>query len=402
MRNVLRRTFRVPGDGAQLDEYPLSALPDHSGLAYEVWSPNSTVPDQKGKRGHVPDDLRSKWIEGIAHNAKRPEGYNAAYTKLLNSYGETRSWTKTGQLKSRMLVGHGQASGVDVGLTLHHTWGVPVIPGSALKGLLANYIQLHYGPADTRFHPDDPAHPEPERAPWQGVGWDGTHIKYGPGELYRILFGAPEADEDGEHRATQGHVIFHDALVVEGKDDEPLLTSDVLTVHQREYYNAGHNDDPAIPWASDYDSPNPVSYLAVNSGLRFLFALSGPSDWTKLAGELLMEALESWGVGGKTSIGYGRFADWRDSGAGKAAAANSTLVQDVKAWLAEHDEKKKREEISNKQLMEGFDAAWSEALGAESDDSILEGVWAAIKEQIKDNAKTKDWLAGWRKRLTGK
>lgn len=397
MRDVLRRTFRVPESGAQLDAYPVSALPDHSGLAYEVWSPNST------KGGKVPDDLRSKWIEGIASNAKRPEGYNAAYTKLLNSYGETRSWTKTGQLKSRMLVGHGQASGLDVGLTLHHTWGVPVIPGSALKGLLANYIQLNYGPENTRFHPNDPAHPEPDRAPWQGVGWDGTAIKYGPGELYRILFGAPEADKDGdfggENGATQGYVIFHDALVVEGKEDERLLTSDVLTVHQRAYYNAGHDKKKQVPWPSDYDEPNPVSYLAVNSGLRFLFALSGPSDWTKLAGELLMEALEQWGVGGKTSIGYGRFGDWRDSGAGKAAAANSTLVQDVRVWL---EKAKNDPNVSNKQLMDGFNADWSEALGAESDPLILEGVWVAIKEMVKENAKTKEWLVGWRKKLTGR
>jgi CRISPR-associated protein Cmr6 len=35
-------------------------------------------------------------------------------------------------------------------------------------------------------------------------------------------------------------------------------------------------------------------------------ALSGPPDWTEFAGRLLRDALEQWGVGGKTSAGYGR------------------------------------------------------------------------------------------------
>jgi CRISPR-associated protein Cmr6 len=394
MRDIIRRTFRIPDDGEQLDEYPPSCLPDHGGLAYEVWAPNSTID------GKVPDSLRSKWIQGIAEGSTVPEGYEAAYKRWLDSFGMTRSWTRTGQLKSRMLVGHGQASGLDVGLTLHHTWGVPVIPGSALKGLLANYIQLNYGPADTRFHPSDEDHPERDRAPWQGVGWEGSNIKRGPGELYRALFGAPEADEDGDDDgATQGAVIFHDALVVPGKQGDKLLTSDVLTVHQRAYYNAGHDDKKEVPWASDHDSPNPVSYLAVNSGLRFLFALSGPADWTALAGELLMEALSEWGVGGKTSIGYGRFDDWRGSGAEKAAAAASTLVQDVKAWL---EAQKADTSVSNKQLMEGFNITWTAAIEAEQDSAIREGLWQALKAVIAENGKTKEWLVGWRKALTGK
>jgi CRISPR-associated protein Cmr6 len=393
MRDVLRRRFRIPEDGERLDEYPRECLPDHSGLAYEVWAPNSR------EDGKVPDSLRSLWIQGIVAGSTTPDGYEAAYNRWLNSFGATRSWTRTGQLKSRMLVGHGQASGLDVGLTLHHTWGVPVIPGSALKGLLANYIQLNYGPADTRFNANDPDHPEPERKAWQGVGWQGTSIARGPGELYRVLFGAPEADEDGDDEgATQGHVIFHDALVMPAKD-EKLLTSDVLTVHQREYYNAGHDANKDVPWASDHDSPNPVSYMAVNSGLRFLFALSGPSDWTELAGELLMEALEAWGVGGKTSIGYGRFEDWRSSGAEKAAAANSTLVQEVKAWLAQT---KDDPNISNNQMMDGFNETWGAALEAEADGVVREGVWQAINDVIKENKKTKEWRNGWRAKLTGK
>src|SRR5690606_17987305 len=61
------------------------------------------------------------------------------------------------------------------------------------------------------------------------------------------------------------------------------------------------------------DSPNPVAFLTVRPKCRFLLALSGPSEWTDLAGKLLADALASWGVGGKTSAGYGigKVSEWR-------------------------------------------------------------------------------------------
>jgi hypothetical protein len=75
----------------------------------------------------------------------------------------------------------------------------------------------------------------------------------------------------------------------------------VLTVHQTSYYDPSRNTFP-----NDYDSPKPVAFLTVRPGARLLFALSGPADWTELAERLLRDALDHWGVGGKTSAGYGR------------------------------------------------------------------------------------------------
>src|SRR5690606_20321350 len=76
--------------------------------------------------------------------------------------------------------------------------------------------------------------------------------------------------------------------------------------------------------------PTPIAFLTVRPGACFLFALSGPADCTELAAQLLREALEKWGVGGKTSAGYGRLispglsADARTSeGAIRAAQRQS-------------------------------------------------------------------------------
>lgn len=101
--------------------------------------------------------------------------------------------------------------------------------------------------------------------------------------------------------ATAGVVTFHDALYVPGSlaDNKPFA-ADVLTVHQKGYYDSSGQSAP-----NDYDSPNPVAFLTVRPKCRLLLALSGPSEWTGLAGQLLADALKSWGVGGKTAAGYG-------------------------------------------------------------------------------------------------
>jgi CRISPR-associated protein Cmr6 len=57
------------------------------------------------------------------------------------------------ELLSRLLVGHGTQSPTEVGLTTHRTWGVPVVPGTALKGLLSHYVDAVYGPRDPKLHP---------------------------------------------------------------------------------------------------------------------------------------------------------------------------------------------------------------------------------------------------------
>ncbi|WP_428941035.1 type III-B CRISPR module RAMP protein Cmr6 [Fontivita pretiosa] len=225
-----------------------------------------------------------------------------------------------------MLVGHGNSSATDVGITVHHTWGVPVIPGMALKGLCAHYVDAVYGPSDPDRAPWEQEGDECTRTEFQGLTWRGARIERGPGAVYRALFGAPDAEEDDALRergfaagASAGLVTFHDALYVpkSAPGDKPFV-ADVLTVHQKGYY-----DFSGGSWPNDYDSPNPVAFLTVRPGVCFLLALSGPPDWTELAERLLRDALENWGVGGKTSAGYGRLIE-PDRFAAPAQAATVT------------------------------------------------------------------------------
>lgn len=283
---------------------------EHPGLAYDVLAPT--------EGGKVQDEYRGTWLESIART-KLPRGYEHAYNLWVDALARGPSRSAEIETASRLLIGHGNASAIDVGLTLQTTWGVPVIPGSALKGLLNHYVDTVLGPLkdDRRWHPMDKQAPEHlrDRLAWQGVTWKDCRIERGPGEFHRALFGAPPSERDKDFPdhpnvgERQGLVTFHDAWMIPPTSDKPYLAVDVLTVHQKGYYNAqGRNGDP-----NDYDEPTPVSFLSASPGLRFLIALSGDPAWTDLAMKLLHEALGAWGIGGKTAAGYGRVKDdiWR-------------------------------------------------------------------------------------------
>jgi len=150
---------------------------------------------------------------------------------------------------------------LETSIALHRLFGVPFIPGSALKGLVSHFLH-QYGGAD-----------------WK-IG----------SENHTVIFG---------NQDNAGFVTFHDALYVpkSGFNEKPLY-ADVMTTHHGEYYGSG-NVPPA-----DWDSPNPVPFISTTG--EFLIALSGAADWVDLTFRILECALQTEGIGAKTSSGYGR------------------------------------------------------------------------------------------------
>lgn len=273
-------------------------LPQHLGLAYDVWAPVSV-------QGTIDEAKRDEWLDKL-NGFQAPSDYKYFYQNWEQLAKLQHFRVQQITMASRLLVGHGNASPTEVGLTVHHTWGVPVIPGSALKGLLNHYVDCMFGPSwvSRNHHPMDPNHPEKERAPYAGVQWEGTKIKMGPGAIHKALFGAPDAEMDENYNtgASRGLVTFYDALWVPGTPGMTPFARDILTPHQKSYYDTKSQTEP-----NDYDPPNPVAFLTVRPKASFLLCLSGPEDWTELAMELLLDALEEWGIGAKTSAGYGHF-----------------------------------------------------------------------------------------------
>jgi CRISPR-associated protein Cmr6 len=299
--------------------------PHHAGLAYERYAPL--------KKGTTKEELQpwEDWLSWLEESGE-PEGYAEAFSRWQDSLKQSHSAWFTATATSRLLVGHGNASPTGVGLTLHHTWGVPVIPGSALKGVLAGYVRAVFDAAEVE-------------------------------ETCRRLFGAPGV-EGTDPQGNAGEVIFHDALWVSrrrgAEQGQPLLARDVLTVHQKTWY--GGKDGA---WPSDYDSPNPVAFLTVRPESRFLVALSlvpgaGPDGERLLrwAADRLSEALRDWGVGGKTAAGYGRLEREGEVKAVMPVARRSPVVEEFLAWLAEQG----REKTAHKQVLDLFESEWLERL----------------------------------------
>jgi CRISPR-associated protein Cmr6 len=195
----------------------------------------------------------------------------------------------TVEVADRAVIGLGIESPLETGLTLHHTYGTPIIPGSALKGLAAHYCAQVWGAGD-------------EKSPWGKEG-----------ENHRVMFGDTE---------DAGNIIFHDSWIV--PESLPgCLQMDVMTVHHPKYYQGDSTKAP-----SDYDDPVPISFLSVCGKFRLFVQCDVPSDegrkWAEVAIRLLREAMEDWGFGGKTAAGYGRISPKRQEGVRQAFGSAAT------------------------------------------------------------------------------
>lgn len=187
------------------------------------------------------------------------------------------------QVNGRMVLGLGSESPLETGLRLHHTYGTPLIPGSALKGLAAHYCDQVWGKQEREFRKEVEVTDE-----------NGNKRKR-PGNYFMILFGTTE---------DSGHIVFHDAWITPDSLQDSLVR-DVMTVHHPEYYKEQGNSAP-----SDFDDPTPIPFLSVRGAFEIALHCdvngADGEKWVRLAMALLRDALAQWGIGGKTNAGYGR------------------------------------------------------------------------------------------------
>jgi CRISPR-associated protein Cmr6 len=214
---------------------------------------------------------RQEHLDRVIRTAAVPGDYVRFFRRWKESLKSLEPCTLLAEATAlgRMVVGLGSESVLETSLALHHTYGVPYIPGSALKGLAAAA-----------------AHQSLQDETWKKKNAEGKI-----GEAHRVLFGDQESS---------GFVTFHDALWIPPANANRLpLDLDVMTVHHPEYYQGAGDVPPA-----DWDSPNPVAFISSRGS--YLLAITGPRDWAKAALEILTGALERDGIGAKTAAGYGR------------------------------------------------------------------------------------------------
>ncbi|WP_337845334.1 type III-B CRISPR module RAMP protein Cmr6 [Thermus sp.] len=197
-----------------------------------------------------------------------PEGYGAFFARWREALQAVGAEVREAETLGRLAVGLGGEGVLETALALHRTYGVPYIPGSALKGLASRYAHLHL----------------------EGEAWRRELARFQRGEAQAGLFGTQEE---------RGAVVFFDALPLPGTW---RLWPDILNPHHPAYYR-GEEAPPA-----DWDSPIPVPFLSVTG--TFLLALrpaeEGAGPWVEAAWQILEWALSEEGVGAKTASGYGR------------------------------------------------------------------------------------------------
>jgi CRISPR-associated protein Cmr6 len=176
----------------------------------------------------------------------------------------------------RLVVGLGSESAWENNITLHRTYGVPYIPGSALKGLAAAYAH--------KYLQDDQ---------WRKPGTTAEIMSEKYAAAHKVMFG---------DTTTEGYITFFDALYVPGSGHNgKALWPDVITVHHPNYYQKTGTEQTA---PADWDDPTPIPFVSATG--QYLIALAGDSNWVKTTLDILALALADMGVGAKTSSGYGR------------------------------------------------------------------------------------------------
>lgn len=219
----------------------------------------------KGLKGFEPED-KQELLQAIAKQ-EVSSSYKTAFEnweKALSNAIKIEATTLT-----PLAVGLGISSPLENGLAIHHTYGTPYLPGSAIKGLLRRAAD-RYGLSEEE----------------KGV----------------LLGEGPDAKRKSQGSAS--HLVYWDGWL-DPKSDKPFQ-QDVITVHHQSYYGSRGES-----WPTDFDDPTPVAFLSVRPKTKFVLALSSAStnsnDWVFKAAEMLEWGLGNLGLGGKTNAGYGYF-----------------------------------------------------------------------------------------------
>lgn len=189
----------------------------------------------------------------------------------------------------RLVVGLGNESVYETSMTLHHIYGIPYIPASAVKGVVRSCVITE--------------------------GFD-NEIKAIKDAGFCDIFGCPrifEGENSYYNEDRQGKVRFFDVYAL----SKPNIKVDIMNPHYSDYYMEKQVHGVPLPPA-DYLSPVPVNFLTVENAL-FQFMLGIRKDDNKsicsgiftgktpldIINISLKEALTKHGIGAKTAVGYG-------------------------------------------------------------------------------------------------
>ena len=201
-----------------------------------------------------------------------------------------RSVVTIAQLEGRLAINLADSLIQNAGISLDRLFGLPFIPGSAIKGVCRH----------TAFEELKSAAAECQQPLF---------------DLFRAVFGTADSDfKNGELGSFQrllggraenqkGAIAFLPAYPV----NEARLVVDLTNVHYPDYYRSGRPEDQS----KERPQPNPFPAVEIGAQFAFCLVLNGVDDDPSLlatATRWLETALTVGGLGAKTASGYGWFS----------------------------------------------------------------------------------------------
>lgn len=218
---------------------------------------------------------------------------------LFQSTCKDRSRALVGKLEGRLAINLADSLMRNAGIALDRLFGLPYVPGSAVKGVTRAIALEELSTA---------------------IGSDRERLF----DLFRRVFGTADndfkpkrelaafRDRLGDRPANfRGAVAFLPAYPI----DEAKVVVDLTNVHFPTYYQGDRKKEiaPGLPSSLATESPQPNPFPCVEAGARFAFCLVATGADKA---PLLLESAERWlahaltvrGLGAKTAAGYGWFS----------------------------------------------------------------------------------------------
>ena len=250
----------------------------HAGLLMQRGLPEWNQDDKQAKA-----DL----IKKIAKIPAPKEGslYALAFTRWVQATSDTgRFATLAAGISGRLYTGLNSAGALETGISTSHTYGMPLIAGSSVKGIARSYAE--------------------------SLGLDKAYLT--------VLFG----DDSDSGSLKSGALVWHDAWFVPA--NTPPFAAEIITTHHQDYYNGKQLE------ADEMESPIPNQQIATQGNFYFVIeSAPGAQAWAAYAQNLLFQALQTQGAGSKTASGYGYFTE-----AGEEAQNQALAAQQKAAALA--------------------------------------------------------------------
>ncbi len=251
--------------------------------------PNATFSDE-GKLADNFFDRKSEAILGFQHSTGGGH-FSAVGTQ----------WFQLTTVYPGLLMGSGYTHGTGtqgefkLGFFFDHTTGLPVLPGSSVKGVLRSAF-----PSAEKNSTKQLAK---AKFIWELLGKSGDVDMDFVKNLETQIFGATNGNSETE----KGRDIFHDAFICAPKSGK-IMGDDYITPH---------TDGPL-------KNPIPVRFLKILPDVTFQFPFDlkdSKIDEIEVTADqklmLFLQILEHLGVGAKSNVGYGR---------GKLTAMTATIT----------------------------------------------------------------------------